>query len=139
MIRHWEKANPVKDKAELESFAGVFTRCACCGTTGKSWSSRLTIHHLVKLGRSHERCNLLRLCWNPCHMLAEGERIRRADGLLYPKLTLGICLWLKRESDPEFWDPARLTQLRHSALPDLEPVPEVFLVERLANRWTDWK
>lgn len=96
--------------------------CAACGRTDS-----LTSHHIVKQGRSHEACNLLRLCQHPCHDLAEGlDILPRA---LFPKLTIGHCLALKWINDPAEYDAARLQELRSSRLPDPEPVPEWFLAQ----------
>jgi hypothetical protein len=50
-----------------------------------------------------DRRNLLRLCQR-CHALAEGERIREPSGELAVRLNLAACLWLKKESDPEWYD-----------------------------------
>lgn len=127
----FEKAVPVKSRATLERFAAEQDRCACCWIgRNPTLDRRLEIHHLVKLGRSDERCNLLMLC-NECHRLAEGERIRVAGELL-PTLTLGMCLWLKLESDPEHFDLARLTKLRHWNMPPLEMLPDRLLGRRHA-------
>ena len=127
------KSKPVHDKARRQSWADEHECCACCHWNYYSgYGNWLTTHHLAngKYGRSDEECNLLRLC-ERCHRLAEMENVRQSNGVLYPKLTLGIVLTLKLESDSEHYDPARLCELMHRAsLPDLEPVPEVFLRER---------
>lgn len=133
----YDKAHPVKDVASREAWAAEHEVCACCDWT--PWQRKrlsfddckfaLQVHHIIKQGRSDDECNLLRLC-NRCHDLAEYMHIRQESGVLFPKLTLGMCLWLKKESDPEHWNPERLEQLYHKRLPDLEPVPEVFIRER---------
>lgn len=66
----------------------------------------LDSHHILngKYGRVDDERNLLGLCRFECHLRAEGVQIRGEDGEKLPKLTLENCLWLKRESDPEFYD-----------------------------------
>ena len=82
----------------------------------------LTVHHCVKWRRADEATNLLMLCMQ-CHDLAEGRNIR-VDGVLLPKLTLGVCLAIKKFREPDEYDEARLTELFGRRLPDLEPLPE---------------
>lgn len=77
------------------------------------------------------QCNLLMLCGRD-HDLAEGRSVRR-NGVLMPRLTLGVCLSLKRLHEPEEWDPERLARLLGENLPDLEPIPEFLFVE-----WRHW-
>lgn len=127
------KSRPIKSPELLREFALEHWRCACCWRkSGYTIATRLETHHLVKPGRSDERCNLLRLC-NRCHRLAEGERIRGADGELLPTLRLEHCLWLKRESDRRHWRPSRLAVLRRRALPQrVEPAAEL-LAERAGH------
>ena len=129
----FNKSYPVKDKAALEQFAVDQQRCACCWIGVNPFLSRkLEIHHLIKQGRSDERCNLLRLC-NECHRLAEMESIRE-NGDLLPKLTLGMCLWLKLESDYGHHDLRRLTELYHKRLPECELLPDEHMDRRNKNR-----
>ncbi len=106
--------------------------CQCCGVSAHraSWPG-LSTHHIVKFGRVHAACNLLRLC-HRCHSLAEGLTVRDRDGNPYPKLTLGICLWLKGADEPEDFDLDHLSELYGRNLPDLEPVPWCFEREWLS-------
>lgn len=130
----------IKCPLSLAQFAAAQTRCACCHLPRRQAVYRrngldLQIHHLVKRGRSDERCNLLRLC-ERCHRLAELEQVREA-GQLLPKLWFGVCLTLKQESDSAYWKPERLLELYpRQTLPELAPVPEVFLQERERWRWS---
>ena len=55
----------------------------------------------------------------------------RVDGEVLPRLTLGMCLWLKGDADFDEWDAERLRALRGQALPELETPPEFILRERL--------
>lgn len=134
-----EKPGFLKCPTTLGRFAAEQTRCACCHIPRRQAiylrsGLDLQIHHLIKRGRSDERCNLLRLC-ERCHRLAELEQIRE-QGSLLPKLWLGICLTLKRQSDPAHWKPKRLLELYpRQVLPDLEAVPPVFLAERERWQW----
>lgn len=118
-----DRAKPIKDEEFYRDWALAHHWCACCGRT-----DGLTTHHIVKQGRAHEACNLLRLCLDPCHNLAEGANIRAfIPGELLPKLTIGVCLTLKFINDPAEYDADRLQELRSSRLPDPEAVPEIFL------------
>jgi len=118
------------------TFADEQDKCAACHrvrwrTYGAEWF-QLQTHHIVKQGRIHERCNLLRLC-NRCHRLAELARIRRDDGTCWPTLKLAHCLTLKIESDLAYVDFERLEEIYHKCLPEALPVPEAFIAERGAG------
>ncbi len=132
------KNHPGKDEEFYREWSARHWYCAACGRT-----DGLSTHHLIKAGRAHEACVLLRLCWEPCHMLAEGLDVPRPEGCrmewrdggfeyhpYFPKLTIGICLSLKLRADPGELSTAadwqRLEQLRGSRLPDLEEIPELF-------------
>jgi hypothetical protein len=129
----FERSFPIKDRAVLGEFALTFQYCAACWIGPNPFLSRkLEIHHVVRQGRSDERCNLLRLC-NECHRLAEGETIR-VDGRPLPKLTLARCLFLKRESDPEYYVRWRLQQLYHKRLPQIQKLPLTLLRRRHGHR-----
>lgn len=120
-------------------------RCACCWIGHQQaeferWPG-IQVHHIIK--RSRHRCdepfNLLRLC-ERCHRLAEGERVRQDSGELFPILTLGLTMWLKLTEDQAEWNPERLGQIYHRALPGLLPVPRVFWIERHKHvPVTDWR
>lgn len=103
----------------LQEFADEFPFCFLC------WSrSRLHIHHMVQgAGRKHERFNLARLC----------ERCHRAlhDGGSLP-VTKGMLLTVKRECDPEHYNPKAMAGLQHKVglAYDPECLPEEILVER---------
>lgn len=113
------KTHPCKDEDFYREWAIRHPRCAACGGRGEE------THHIVKQGRSHEPCVLLRLCV-VCHQLAEGLDVRGPDGELLPKLTIGICLTLKWYADPDEYDPDRLQELRGRALPEPESIPDYF-------------
>ncbi len=110
----------IKSKENLAFFAITFPSCMACGHTGDGFLRRLTIHHCVRLGRSDDLCNLLRLCQR-CH--------DRVHGGTKDWLTLPIQLSLKKLRDPAHWNPARLRELFLKNLPDLQPVPSEYLVE----------
>lgn len=126
------KVGFVKDPAFYAAWAQAHRKCHACGIpTSKAKSMRwpgLSTHHIIKPGRSDEACNLLRLCQRD-HDLAEGRSIR-VNGNLLPKLSIGICLSLKKECSPGEWDPERLAWLFGKSLPDLEPIPSFLLLER---------
>ena len=130
-MRRFEKSHAVRDPELRSSWRQEQSRCACCWRPYYQNGAWIECHHIVKPGRSDELCNFLGLCAGfvegpRCHELAEGMRIRRDDGELWPTLSLANCLWLKRESDPENFDPARLEQLLHKFLPEPERPSELF-------------
>jgi hypothetical protein len=109
-------AKPCKSAAAYAKWNKSHTYCQGCGI-----EDSLTTHHIVKCGRAHEGCNLLRLCIH-CHDLAEGLTIRE-NGVVLAKFTIGVCLTLKYYREPLQWDYGRLRELRLSNLPDMEAVP----------------
>jgi len=109
------KNKPVTNALTLLAFRDSHPFCQACGA-GEYGTHVLTNHHIIggRGGRSDEDCNLLRLGWEPCHMLAEGLDIRgpekltikrgmntgslyeeKTPGDLLPKITLGIALSMK--------------------------------------------
>lgn len=133
------KSKPVSSRDALAEFARSHHFCQACGKDGDA-----TIHHIIggRGGRSDEACNLLYLCWEPCHMLAEGLDVPHPDWgrwhyatRLLPKLTLGIQLSMKFRADeltPETMD--RLEHLHGRALPPMEPIPKLFIQLYRRNR-----
>lgn len=120
--------------------------CASCGFRpglGEGW---LETHHILdgKYGRPNEPWNWLRLCGRfgdedkpPCHRLAEGERVRRRDGSYWLTISDGMCLTMKRESDPANFDlgamQAHLIRLTRRRLAALEELPVEMLEQRAMN------
>lgn len=110
------KNKPADDREALAEFARTHVWCQACGRIPMT-DNGLTIHHIIggRGGRADEPCNLMYLCWEPCHMLAEGLNVRqpwRHIGVetfavgdegrfskclapLLPKITLGIALSMK--------------------------------------------
>lgn len=135
----YERVVICKDEGFYREWGAEHAYCHVCGISESQarriWWPGLSSHHIVKAGRSHEACNLLRLC-DLHHRLAEGAQVREGGELL-PKLTLAICLTVKMIRDPGAWNPERLTQLFRRNLPDLEPIPPVFESEYRMRRWRD--
>lgn len=136
----FNKSSPVKDSEAYSQWNAAHVFCMCCGIQMNQNPYRvLTTHHIIKSGRSDEPCNLLRLCWQPCHMACEGSISRIEEPInphihgfkpkfkLYPVLKLGHALWLKKNRDPKNWNPERLEVLYHKALPDLIEPPSEYL------------
>lgn len=123
------KTRPCKDEEAYKAWGAVRARCAACGKSGRQAWPGLTTHHIVKPGRSHDPCNLLRLCGR-CHDLAEVLDVRGPDGELLPKLTMAICLTIKMRADPGEYDAGRLEELYGKRLPDPEPIPALFTFAR---------
>lgn len=127
----YSKCKPVKDKVFYDEYALERPWCEACGVSASRAPYHhhcggvgLSRHHLVKFRRSDEATNLLVLC-NRDHQLAEGILLRDpSTGLLLPKLTLGMCLSIKKARSPELLDLDRLAELYGQALPDFEPIPE---------------
>jgi len=113
---HLVKSKPVDDVPFVRAWRDRHFFCAACGRSGP-----ITVHHIIggRGGRSDEACNLLALCWEPCHLLAEGMDIIR--GL--PKITTGIALSMKQRVDPAEFDLERCQVLNGRQLLELEPIP----------------
>ena len=114
--------------------------CAACGRTFNEYHAA-TAHHIIggRGGRSDEPCNLLALCWDPCHMLAEGYDIHARglilrDGHYLPKITLAVAIKMKQRADPDEVDLERLAELNGKPLPDAAEIPEFFNALFLHNR-----
>ena len=141
-----KRAKPSKDTAFYADWGRAHDYCAACGRDGGIFG--LSTHHIVKQGRAHEACNLLRVCISPCHDLCELLDVRgpakyainsrgcveRFPGELLPKITLGIALSMKLRCDPAEVDMARLQELRGSRLPEPEPIPDEFIRSFKLNR-----
>lgn len=122
------RAHPVRDLTLRREWRRTKVACQACGRPEWQCDFRgLSVHHIVKPGRSDEVCNFLALC-GTCHQLAELLQVRE-NGAVLPKLPLAVCLTLKRLQDPEEYNPARLEQLLHERLPDPGPVPAYFVRE----------
>lgn len=108
---------PCKDQRFYKSWSESRTSCAACGISKVSaekyrWPG-LETHHIVKPGRSHEACNLIRLC-RRCHQLAEGNDITGTIGgveYIWDRLSIENVIWLKLLSEPKDVDLMRLSQL----------------------------
>lgn len=132
----YQRVYPVDDPAMYKQWAVDHPYCMACGVSAREapfapncGGIGLSTHHIIKPGRSDEKCNLLRLCKRD-HDLAEGMRIR-VRGELLPVLTIGVCLTLKKVRDPGDWNPERLTELFRQTLPEMEAIPDVIQA--------DWK
>ena len=122
--------------------------CAACGRAFNEFHNP-TVHHIIggRGGRSDEPCNLLALCWEPCHMLAEGLDIPdprdkfnvlvssgESRSRLLPKITLAVAIAMKARSDPDEVDLDRLAELNGKPLPDATEIPAFFNALFLHNR-----
>lgn len=117
-----------------ERWSACHNRCQVCGVSAafarhNRWPG-LSTHHIVKAGRFHEATNLIRLCQR-CHDLAEGldTPVWLPTKFYYPKLTLPHILWVKRDRDPDDFDPSRLAQILMRPLPEPQEPPGVFRAE----------
>lgn len=114
-----ERAYPVKDEVVYRTYFDEHPYCEACG--GKDTISR---HHIIKFGRSDEKTNLLVLCYR-CHSLAEGLRVRNPETQeLWPRLSIGVCLTIKKTRDPQDLNLPRLKELYGSSLPEMEQIPQ---------------
>ncbi len=136
------KSRPVKDPGAVRQWADRHDYCQVCGIEEHKarwvYITGLQTHHIIKAGRSDEACNLLRVC-ERCHRIIEGESVPDENGGHWPPLTLAHVLHCKQEHDPQQYDPDRLTvlwrnrprSLDFDPLPPPEPLPEVYITERL--------
>jgi len=137
----YERAGVITDPAARERWkvdGDHQDRCAVCW---RPWSRAgwlgFAVHHLVRgsNGRSDEPANMLMLCAR-CHdMVHDGQYRDEITKELLPAITFGMVLRVKSRSKE--WDAARLEQLYHRALPDMERLSLYYLNERL--RWSPAK
>lgn len=124
------------DNANLRhEWASEHESCSACWARAGTFGVWLQTHHLLngRFGRPDDCRNFLRLC-NRCHSAAEGLKVYGDDGFRLPKLTRAHCIFLKQESDPEFYDPAWLQlTMGRQRLPEPEAIPECYLQMRGAR------
>lgn len=120
-----------EDRQTLADYAAEHRSCGVCWWPESDGRRQLEVHHLQQgAGRRHDRRNLLSLC-ERCHCVLHSGSICG----VYPDITKGMLLWVKREVDPEQFDPAWLAGLRHKRHLgyEPEPIPQFYLDERVAN------
>ena len=136
-MRTWHTSGsvrPVKDPAILAAFAAEFAYCWVCGRTDGPFPRKLEIHHIVKSGRSDERCNLFRACQR-CHDIIEGHCCGQPSGGRYPRIELEHVLYLKRIFDRRNYNRLRLTILAGRAtLPRAMKPPKIYYFEFCITR-----
>ena len=129
------KATICKDETLYRDWSHAHTWCQACGRTRRACDFRgLSTHHICKPFRSHEACNLLRLC-GQCHDAAEGLRVP-CDGDYLPRLGVEICATIKLIREPEEFDGKRLIILLGRSF-DLEPIPDAIEEMYRGNRPRD--
>jgi hypothetical protein len=123
------RLKPIKCRKTLGEYAARVTWCEACGKP-EGPSVKLDLHHLVKRGRSDERCNLIRLCGPPSywHSPSCHERVEATSGSS-SWIPFGVILSIKKLRDPEGWNADRLAELRLRPLPDLLEIPTALLTE----------
>lgn len=93
--------------------------CAICHWPESDPRRRLEVHHIVGgAGRKHDIRNYLRIC-ERCHAVYHSGRVVG----LFPDLNIGILLEVKRECDPDNYDPTYLASLKHKKHLGHEPTP----------------
>lgn len=138
------KNKPVEDRLVLEEFARSHWYCQACGRPESS-SVALTIHHIIggRGGRSDEFCNLLRVCWFPCHMLFEGHHVLRKDWITrgeghdpyLPIMCYMVAMAMKeRVGELTGEGYRRLEALHGKNFPEPVPIPEPFVELFRKNR-----
>lgn len=136
---HIVKSRPIDDVQSVIEWGAAHWFCQACGRDGPQ-----TRHHIIggRGGRSDEPCNLLSLCWEPCHMLAEGLDVQKPQHLrityhdtMLPKITLAIAISMKRRAgELDDIGLARLAILHGRNLPDPAPIPDWFQEQFRRNR-----
>ena len=116
----------------LADYKASHPRCAVC------WRPLLvaerTIQHIARgTGRKDDERNVVVCCWLPCHVArdntAKGQSVI-IDGVKWPKLTDGMLLFCKLETDGSL-DLGYLTDLRRSLINSvIEPPPAEYLTRR---------
>lgn len=126
-----------QEQAKLLEWVQFHRCCAVCWWPASDGRRGLEVHHLQQgAGRKHDIRNYLMLCEN-CHgVLHSGTRL---TGL--PDLNKSILLGVKRECDPDNYDPAYLASLRMKKHLGYEPaeLPVCYKEQRERNvrGWTD--
>lgn len=126
----------IKDEDFYEGWSRLHDYCMACGIGNAKAAFRdggisLSTHHIIKPGRSDERCNLLRLCRRD-HDLAELLTVT-VSSVALPTLPIAVCLTIKKLREPHDHDPERLAELYGVRLPDPQPIP-AFLAREWARR-----
>lgn len=126
-----------REQAELLEWAREHRCCGVCWWPESDARRWLEVHHLVGgAGRKHDIRQYVRLC-NQCHaVLHSGSRITGR-----PNLNKGILLGVKRECDPDNYDPTFLASLKLKKHLGYEPeeLPQAYKDERVRNTgpWTN--
>lgn len=124
---------PCKDKAVYAAWGARHQWCQACGVPASlAEFPGLSTHHWIKQHRAFEGCVQLRLC-HRCHQAAEGLTVK-VRGAPWPKLTIGVCRTLKLVRESEEYNEARCRQLRGSAIPNFEPIPDVIELSYRSHR-----
>lgn len=120
-------------KAEYEALRSLFASCWACGASRKPagyfgpWLIERA--HIANKPRREDRRVVVMFC-TLCHKASHGERVA---GFLRPKLSAGQMLEIKRERDPEWFDPEFVG--RHSVrLLEAEEIDAWYVAERIRNR-----
>lgn len=114
--------HPVRDEAFRKLWSERHRYCQACGVRADkaAWPG-LSVHHIIKRGRSDEACNLLKLCSN-CHAAAETQEVQVA-GSAWPLLPWRVCLTLKAVREHTEFHPARLAELASVEGLDMAKIP----------------
>jgi hypothetical protein len=132
------KANAIDDERARKAWMKQRTHCAACGISKHDAPRRdaglpLSCHHVIRGLRSDEPTNWL-CCCARCHGLIHDDQVR-IDGVLVPKLTLGVILTVKSVRHPNEYDAVRLAALfGRACLPDLLPIPDFYEAEYRKRR-----
>lgn len=113
--------------AVRHAYRETHQRCALCGFRAGQFGGWLEVAHILggRYRRIDDVRNLLMLCvqtdGHSCHRFAE------------PIARFGLLLTLKRDTDPEQFDPYWLEMVRGRPLGEFLPVPDEFVRERRRN------
>ena len=123
---------PNRRGGEHDEFYAVWalqhTFCQACGVSEHQASQLnggvpLSTHHIIGgAGRSHEACNLIRLCLF-CHDLAEGKRRVDRKGVRREPLDVGEILAIKQAREPQDVDTGRLSELAGQTIDEPTTIP----------------
>lgn len=91
--------------------------------------------HIVWHPRCKTRHSIVLLC-SLCHRVSHGERIHPYQD--WPALTRENLLWLKKEHDPEFYDPDRLALACIGRLPEPRIPAAALLLSYHQRRLPPW-
>jgi hypothetical protein len=124
------------ERSELLEWVAEHRCCSVCWWPESDGRRRLEVHHIIGgAGRKNDVRNYLRLC-SRCHGVYHSGTVYGCHEDLDKRILLGV----KKDCDPDNYDPEFLAYLKHKKHLGYEPasLPTYYLKERENNTgsWT---